>query len=93
MAIFLVPQSAGYLPLSGGTLTGDINLDGSQVRFLGSNPANYTGFRGPAGVSSQVVWTLPASDGTSGQALTTNGAGQLGWSASGITAIDGGSFN
>ena len=93
MAILLVPQSTDYLPLSGGTLTGDVNLDSSEIRFLGSNPTNYTGISGPAGVSGQVVWTLPASDGTSGQALTTNGSGQLGWSATGITAIDGGSFN
>jgi hypothetical protein len=27
------------------------------------------------------VWTAPASDGTNGQALTTNAAGQLGWTS------------
>ena len=93
MAILLVPSSGDYLPLSGGTLTGDVNLDASEIRFLGSNPANYTGLSGPAGVSGQVIWTLPPADGTSGQVLKTDGSAQLGWASPGIAAIDGGNFN
>lgn len=93
MAILFVPPPSDYLPLSGGTLTGDVNLDAKDVRFLGSNPANYTGLRGPAGVTGQVVWTLPLADGTNGQLLSTNGAGQLSWASPGSVTIDGGNFN
>lgn len=94
MAAFLIPPITDYLPLSGGTLSGNVNLDATRsLRFLGSNPANYTALAGPSGVTGQVVWTLPAADGSAGQVLKTNGAGQLGWVAPGITAIDGGNFN
>jgi hypothetical protein len=32
-------------------------------------------------VSSNLTWTLPATDGASGEALTTNGSGTLSWAA------------
>jgi YVTN family beta-propeller protein len=39
--------------------------------------SNYVGFRAPTSVTSDSVWILPASDGTSGQVLSTDGAGNL----------------
>ena len=36
-------------------------------------------FKGPANIASDVTWTLPATDGTNGQSLTTNGTGTLSW--------------
>ena len=44
------------------------------------NQAEYMGFKAPASVTTPVILTLPNGDGTSGQLLSTNGAGVLGWS-------------
>lgn len=68
------------LPLTGGILTGDLTLDNqSDLRFREATAGgtNYVGFQAPASVSSDVLWTLPGSDGSSGQVLQTNGTGTL----------------
>ena len=56
---------------------------------LGPGPTtgtNFVGFRGPSSnPTTSVLWQLPASDGTSGQMLTTNGGGQLSWTTPGVT--------
>jgi len=44
--------------------------------------SNYVGFIAPT-LSGDTVWTLPATDGTVGQALTTDGAGTLSWADAG----------
>lgn len=51
------------------------------------NGTNYVGLAAPASISANVTWTLPASDGTNGQVLSTNGSGTLSWA----TAASGGS--
>lgn len=43
------------------------------------NGTNYVGLAAPASITSNVTWTLPASDGTNGQVLSTNGSGTLSW--------------
>lgn len=69
-----------YLPLTGGALTGDITLNAqSDLRFADSDSSNWVAFQAPATVSSNVTWTLPSTDGSSGQALSTNGTGTLSW--------------
>lgn len=52
------------------------NASGS-FRVLGAT-SGYVGFSAAA-VSTNVVWTLPASDGTAGQVLQTDGAATLSW--------------
>jgi len=49
------------------------------LRFADADSSNYVAFKGPATVSSNVTWTLPAVDGTSAQVLSTNGSGTLSW--------------
>ena len=46
-----------------------------------ANGSNYVGLRAPNSISSNVLWTLPDADGTSGQCLQTDGAGALSWAA------------
>jgi hypothetical protein len=46
-----------------------------------ANGLNSVGFKGPASIASDVTWTLPSTDGTNGQALTTDGSGTLSWSS------------
>lgn len=61
-----------------GTSAGNTN----ELRFLElvANGANYVGFKSPDSIAANKIWTLPNADGTSGQALTTNGSATLSWS-------------
>ncbi len=51
----------------------------SELRLNDSDNTNYIAFRAPANVTSNVTYQLPASDGTAGYVLSTNGAGSLSW--------------
>ena len=69
---------SSYLPLAGGTVTGNITLNAqSDIRFADADSSNYVALQAPATVASNLTLTLPAADGSSGQALTTNGSGAL----------------
>ena len=72
------------LPKAGGTLTGNVNLDNQvDARFYEAtaNGTNYVGFQAPASIAADVLWTLPATDGTAAQVLSTNGSGTLSWAS------------
>ena len=43
------------------------------------NGANFVGLRAPNSIASNVTWVLPNADGTNGQALQTDGSGNLSW--------------
>lgn len=63
----------------------------SELAFL-TPGATYVGFAPPTTVAASTVWTLPNADGTSGQALTTDGSGNLAWatpSGTGVTSVTG----
>jgi len=87
---------------NGGNLAGSANLtfDGSNLqigsqgdlRFGDSDNSNWVAFQAPATVSSNVTWTLPSADGTSGQFLTTNGSGTLSFSTVSSPAQAGGAL-
>ena len=69
---------SSYLPLAGGTVTGNIKLNAqSDIRFADADSSNYVALQAPATVATDLTLTLPAADGSSGQALTTNGSGAL----------------
>jgi len=63
----------------------------ADLRFYEAtaNGANYVGFQAPASIGSDVLWTLPATDGTSGQVLKTDGSGALGWVSPGAASAGG----
>jgi len=50
-----------------------------RLREVTANGTNYTGFRAPASLAADVMYDLPAADGTSGQFLSTNGSKVLSW--------------
>ncbi|MBL8000254.1 MAG: hypothetical protein JNL32_16645, partial [Candidatus Kapabacteria bacterium] len=58
-----------------------------SLRFYGQyntagafpNGTNFVGFKAPNTIATSVTWTLPNADGTSGQVLRTDGAGNLSW--------------
>lgn len=89
--------AAAALPLAGGTLTGNVILDNqvdARFREATANGTNYVGFQAPASIAADVLWTLPAADGSASQVLSTNGSGTLSWAtaAAGATVVDGGNF-
>lgn len=63
----------------------------SEMDFLelAANGSNYVAFKAPDSIADNVIWTLPDSDGTSGQVLSTNGGGLLSWSTAGSGTITG----
>ena len=69
---------SSFLPLAGGTVTGNIKLNAqSDIRFADADSSNYVALQAPTTVATDLTLTLPAADGSSGQALTTNGSGAL----------------
>lgn len=70
--------------------TANIDLQNrSDLRFFEDtlNGGNYVGFQAPAAITADVLWTLPAADGSSGQVLSTNGTGTLSWTAVSTNSI------
>ena len=81
-------KGANQLGLSaGGTERACIDSNGVTIQAQGdlrlsdSDNSNWVALQAPATVSSNVTWTLPATDGATGQAITTDGSGTLAWSA------------
>lgn len=50
-----------------------------ELRFEDADSSNYVGFKSPTTVAANQIWTLPATDGTNGQMLSTNGSAVLSW--------------
>ena len=51
-----------------------------EFRYLDSDSSHHVGFKAPATVTSNVVWTLPATDaGVSGYVLASDSSGNLSW--------------
>jgi hypothetical protein len=86
-AVKLATQSAintTFMPKSGGAFTGDVTLNAqSDLRFADADSSNWVAFQAPSTVSSNVTWTLPSADGSSGTVLSTNGSGVLSWASAG----------
>ena len=74
----------------------DIEIRGDRTfRFQkqsgGGGP--YTEFKKSQSATTSVSFTLPDADGTSGQAIVTNGSGVLSFADAGAPTIDGGNFD
>ena len=51
-----------------------------EMRYADADSSNYVGFKAPATVSSNVVWTLPNQDAAvNGYVLASDGSGNLSW--------------
>jgi hypothetical protein len=69
--------------------TADFQLQAqSDLRWADADSSNYVAFQAPATVSSNITWTLPATDGTSGQFLSTNASGTLSWGSGSLSLSD-----
>jgi hypothetical protein len=83
------PNTGAFTTLSASnnfnvTPTGASAGNTGEIRWyeLAANGSNYTAFKAADLMGSNVTYTLPASDGTAGQVLKTDGAGNLSWDAS-----------
>jgi hypothetical protein len=77
------------LTLSDSVNTTTVNLiidNQKEIRFreTTANGTNYVALKAPASVASDLTFTLPATDGASGQALITNGSGVLSFASAGL---------
>ena len=71
--------------------TSTITVDGTgssqgtiQLYENTGNGTNFIALASPASVASNVTFTLPSADGSSGQVIQTNGSGTLSFTAGGI---------
>ena len=79
--IIIDPSGTGIFKIAG-----DAQLQAQgDLRFADSDSSNYVAFQAPSTVASNLTWTLPATDGSSSQVLTTNGSGTLSWSTAAVT--------
>ena len=74
------------LTLSNSDITSTVNLiidNDKEIRFreATTNGVNYVSLSAPASLSANLTFTLPSADGTSGQFLKTDGAGNLSFSS------------
>lgn len=66
------------LPVTGGTLSGNLTMAGqTEVRFADADSTNKIALKAPEVVAADVTFTLPAQDGLPGEAVITDGAGNL----------------
>jgi hypothetical protein len=69
--------------------TANVQLNAqTDLRFADSDSSNWVGFQAPATVATNVTWTLPATDGSADQVLTTNASGTLSWTSKSVTLSD-----
>jgi hypothetical protein len=80
--------------ITGGTISGITQLDVAGTSAAGANiklyedtdnGTNFVSLKAADSIASNVTFTLPAADGTSGQAILTNGSGTLSFGAAGIS--------
>lgn len=60
----------------------------NDLRFADADSSNWVAFQGPSTVATNVTWTLPSADGTSGQFLSTNASGTLSWASGSVALSD-----
>lgn len=96
----IATQDASSVAVTGGTINGtviggttpaaatftqvDITAQG-DLRLQDTTGGEYVALQAPGTVSASYTLTLPAADGTSGQALLTNGSGTLSFGSAGIS--------
>ena len=92
---YLPALQVDSIAVAGGTINGITQLNvagtsaaGAQIQLAEDtdNGTNYVALKAPDSIASNIVWTLPSTDGSNGNALLTNGSGTLSWGSAGITA-------
>jgi hypothetical protein len=80
-----IASGATVTTIAGLTLTSPVATtsltlnDRAELRLADTDSTHYVGFKSPATVSTNRIWTLPSVDGTAGQVLSTDGSATLSW--------------
>lgn len=91
---YITALATATATITGGTISGITQLDVAGTSAAGANlklyedtdnGTNYVSLKAADTIASNVTFTLPAADGTNGQALITNGSGTLSFGAAGIS--------
>ena len=82
-----VIATSGTVTSGANTVVGDLTIQGNtstanKLIFNDKGTINSLAIKAPDILGGSVIWTLPAADGTSGQLLSTNGAGSFSWTSS-----------
>ncbi len=83
-------DSSGNVGIGTSSPGSALNVKGT-LRLSGAT-SGYVGFA-PAAAAGSTTYTLPSTDGTSGQFLSTNGSGTLSWGSGGGASISQGNSN
>ena len=82
--ISITPSGTGLFKMGS-----DAQLNNATaLRFADADSSNWVAFKSAATVTANVTWTLPATDGTAGQFLSTNSSGTLSWASGALTVTD-----
>jgi hypothetical protein len=84
-------QDITLSPIGSGSVivTNNVQLNAqNDLRFADSDSSNYVAFQAPATIASNITWTLPNTDGSSGQFLSTNASGTLSWASGSLSLSD-----
>jgi hypothetical protein len=91
---YLTSLTTPAATITGGTIAGITQLDVAGTTAAGANlklfedtdnGTNFVSLKAADSIASNVTFTLPAADGTNGQAIITNGSGALSFGNAGIT--------
>jgi hypothetical protein len=91
---YLTSLTTPAATITGGTVAGITQLDVAGTSAAGAtlklfedtdNGTNFVGLKAADSIASNVTFTLPAADGTNGQAVVTDGSGNLSFGNAGIT--------
>lgn len=76
-----IKDSSAVLQARNAGDTAFIDVAGKQIRIQGNNATNAIILNSPNGLGASVTYTLPGTDGSTGQVLSTNGSGTLSWAS------------
>ena len=75
-------MAGNIFEVDGSSLFDVINIsDQQELRFYDADSSNYLGIRASSSIASDILLTLPGNAGVNGQALVTDGTGNLRWDA------------
>lgn len=91
---YITALATATATITGGTISGITQLDVAGTSAAGANiklyedtdnGTNYVSLKAADNIASNLTFTLPSADGSSGQAIVTNGSGTLSFGSAGVS--------